>query len=63
RFFPRRLRQLEKRVVSCMVTGSRFSEHADAFDLRNLKSILNIGTLHGGQQRQESGITVPEIVY
>ncbi|KAH7725020.1 hypothetical protein AAVH_07296 [Aphelenchoides avenae] len=63
RFFPRRQRQIEKRIVSGTVTGSRFSEHADAFDLRNLRSILNLGTLHNGQLRQESGITVPEIVY
>ncbi|KAH7675893.1 hypothetical protein AAVH_42200, partial [Aphelenchoides avenae] len=50
-------------MVSGTVTGSRFSEHADEFDLRNLRSILNLGTLHNGQLRQESGITVPEIVY
>lgn len=63
RFFPRRERRLEERIVTGTAAGSRFSDHSDKLTLRNLKSILNLGTLENGQLREEPGITTPEIVY
>lgn len=50
-------------MASGTVAESRFSAYADAFELRNLRWILNLGTLQNGELRRESGVTMPEIVY
>ncbi|KAH7697685.1 CRE-JMJD-2 protein [Aphelenchoides avenae] len=63
RFFPRRQRHLDERKVTGTVAGSRFSDVSDKLDLRNLKTVLNLGTSQNGQLREEPGITVPQIVY
>lgn len=62
-FFTRRRRHLQQRMITGTVTGSRFSDYSDKFGLRNLRSILNLGAVQNNQLRQESGITVPEVVY